>query len=403
MNSACSVSMFDWFYESGSGSVYQFALLLVHFAVFHRVSAFPAEILFILVYEEVKNMPISDAYNKTDRLQQVQLCFWRSKDRRLRTSDIADLLGVSVDTAARYLTELSSDGRLPLARDKWYWYLPKEAKFEVLPVTFTLEEAVSLYLAGRLLTQAQDERNQHMLSALTKVVAVMPETIAPHQHALIDMLRERQRVQPDISGVFGTLALGWATHRVVRLRYTPPRRRTFECLFSPYLLEPSAIGRTIYALGHSTVPEGLRTYKLERIELAELMGDVFTLPPDFDGPALLKRAWGVMYGDETLVEVRLRFSHYVTQRVKETLWHPSQEMQDTSEGCVWTAQIGDTLEIENWIRGWGSNCEVLAPQDLREKIIQDARRTARMYGITAKEQSAPDVLDENLFNDFFGG
>jgi predicted DNA-binding transcriptional regulator YafY len=287
-------------------------------------------------------------------------------------------------------------------KEGWYWYLPKDAKFEVLPVTFTLEEAVSLYLAGRLLTQAQDERNQHMLSALTKLVTVMPKTIAPHQHALIDMLRERQKGQPDISGIFGVLALGWATHRIVRLRYTPPRRRTFECRFAPYLLEPSAIGRTIYALGHSTAPNGLRTYKLERIEFAEATDEVFALPPDFDGPALLKRAWGVMYGDEALIEVCLRFSHYVTRRVKETLWHPSQEIQDTPEGCIWTAQIGDTLEIENWIRGWGSDCEVLAPQDLRNKILQDVRRIARIYGIAFKEQVATDVLDEDMFNDFFG-
>lgn len=347
-------------------------------------------------------MPTSDAYNKTDRLQQVQLHFWRSKDRRLRTSDVADLLGISVDTAGRYLAELSSSGRLPLVKDGWYWYLPKEAKFEVLPVTLTLQEAGSLYLAGRLLTQTQDERNQHAVSALTKLVGVMPDTIAPHQHALIDMLKERQKGQEDKSDVFGVVTLGWATHRIVRLRYTPPRRRTFECRLSIYLLEPSAIGRTMYAIGHSTPPGDLRTYKLERIETAELTDDLFELPSGFDGPALLKRAWGVMYGDEEPVEIRLRFSHYVTKRVKETLWHPSQQLQDTPEGCEWTAQIGDTLEIENWIRGWGSDCEVLAPEKLRDKIVDDVRRSARMYGIAFKESAPSDVLDEDLFNKFFG-
>ena len=64
--------------------------------------------------------------------------------------------------------------------------------------------------------------------------------------------------------------------------------------------------------------------------------------------------------------------------------------------------IGDTLEIENWIRGWGSDCEVISPPDLREKIMHGVRRIARVYGIAFKEQAAPDVLDETLFNDFFG-
>ena len=55
-------------------------------------------------------MPTSDAYNKTDRLHQVQLLFWNSPGKRLRTSEIAVKLDVTEDTALRYLTELSSTG-----------------------------------------------------------------------------------------------------------------------------------------------------------------------------------------------------------------------------------------------------------------------------------------------------
>ena len=245
-----------------------------------------------------------------------------------------------------------------------------------------LAEGVALYLAARLLTQIHDERNEHVLSALSKLISGMPATMAPNQRALLDLARERQKGQPDRSDIFETLALGWATHRIIRLTYAPPHRKTFESQFSPYLLEPSAIGRTFYAIGHSNPPDALRTFKMERIEYAKLTEESFEVPQDFDGPALLKRAWGVMYGDEEPIEVRLRFSHWVTKRVKETLWHPSQQITETSDGCEWTAQIGDTLEIENWIRGWGSDCEVLAPQELREKMIKEARRLAHMYGIT---------------------
>jgi predicted DNA-binding transcriptional regulator YafY len=102
------------------------------------------------------------------------------------------------------------------------------------------------------------------------------------------------------------------------------------------------------------------------------------------------------------VEVRLRFSHWVTKRVKETLWHPSQQITDTAEGCEWLAQIGDTLEIENWIRGWGSDCEVLEPLSLRESIIDHVLRMARMYGITAQRSALFEQPDDNLFNTFFG-
>ncbi len=110
-----------------------------------------------------------------------------------------------------------------------------------------------------------------------------------------------------------------------------------------------------------------------------------------------------MYGDEELVEVRLRFSHFVTKRVKETLWHPSQQINDTADGCEWTAQIGDTLEIENWIRGWGADCEVLAPQELRQSMAQQARRLAHMYGVPQGPSTSSDGPDMGMLSRILKG
>ena len=348
-------------------------------------------------------MPTSDAYTKTDRLQQMQLLFWRNQGRKLRTKEIATLIGVNEDTANHYLAELSTSGRLPVIKEGWYWFLPNDVKLEVLPVTLTLQEAAALYLAGRLLAQTQDKRNQHIVSALTKIIGVMPMGIATHQHALLDMLVAQQANQRDTSQLFSVLALSWATHRTIRLRYTPPRRQTFECLFSPYLLEPSAIGRTFYAIGHSSIVNDLRTYKMERIEAAELTEETFDIPADFDGPALLSRAWGVMYGDEEPVTVVLHFSKWVTKRVYETIWHPSQNLRETAKGCEWTAQIGDLTEILPWIRGWGSDCEVLEPQELREDMQKEARRLAHRYGVASATSTSPDEPDMDLLSNIFEG
>lgn len=349
-------------------------------------------------------MPDSDALNKTDRMQQLQLHFWNNPGRRFRTSEIADYLSVSVDTALLYLNELSGSGeRLPLVKDGWYWYLPEDVTIKLLPLTLTLSEAASLYLAGRLLAMTQNQRNQHVMSALTKLIAVMPDTIAPHQHQLLEMLRERQQGQGNLSHVFEALAMGWAMHRIVKLRYSPPHKRTFECDFAPYLLEPSSIGHTIYAIGKNSTLDTMRTLKLERIDHAELTNKTFEVAADFDGPTLLKRSWGVMYGDEEVVEVHLRFSHLVRKRLKETLWHPSQQIIDTPDGCEWKAQIGDTLEIENWIRGWGEDCEVIAPQALRQRMIDTVRRLAHTYGIEAKPVHASDEPDTELLKQIYGG
>ncbi len=348
-------------------------------------------------------MPISDAYTKNERLQELQLLFWKNPKRRFTTSEIAVSLGVSEDTAMRYLTDLGSKGHLPVVKESRFWVLMEGAAFHLpLPsITLSSSEATALTIAGRLLSQIHDERNTHVTLALLKIVSALPEPIAAHQHRIVEIAKERQQNQLDRSAIFEALAIGWVTQHRVRLRYTTAEGKTFRCTFNPYLFEPTGIGRTIYVIGHSTPPNKLRTLKLERIEQAELLKDeAFDLPTDFDGPGLLKKAWVVMFGEQELMTVRLRFTSRVVTRLKETLWHSTQEIKDTAEGCEMTLSIGDTLEIENWIRGWGSDCEVLEPQALREKMIEDLRRSARTYGFTL---SGADAAGEDLFDTFFGG
>jgi predicted DNA-binding transcriptional regulator YafY len=347
-------------------------------------------------------MPKSDSQNKADRHYRLQKLF-EQPGQRLRTREIAERLGVSEDIAKKDIDELDASHRLPLRKDGQYWILAENSRIPQLQVHLNYAEATALYVAGRQLSQIHDERNRFVVMALTKLVDALPEPLHKHQRTLIELAEQRQKNQPDRSAIFEALAMAWTNRCKVRLLYAAPRKRKYECLFSPYLLEPSGIGRTIYAIGHSDPPGELRTYKFERIESATLTKEQFTPPEDFDGPTLLNRAWGVMFdsGDEDLITVRLRFSHYVTPRVRETLWHPSQEIVDTPVGCELLLCISKTLELENWIRVWGSDCEVLEPAELRQGMIKEARRLAHMYDVL--EQSSSNSPDTGLLGKIFKG
>ena len=80
------------------------------------------------------------------------------------------------------------------------------------------------------------------------------------------------------------------------------------------------------------------------------------------------------------IEVRLRFSPDITWRVKESVWHPSQTLQNLPDGgCILTVNVSNPIEMKPWIRGWGPECEVLAPEGLRKEIAEEARRMAEVY------------------------
>lgn len=342
----------------------------------------------------------TEGWKKFDRLFHLIKLFQGQK-RSWRTKEIAELLGIDEDTANDYLKDLSYSGVLPVARDgrNTPWYLPEGAVIPQLQLSLSYPEAVSLYLAGRLLAQTQDEENWHMTTALRKLVEALPPSLQEQQKTLMELLIFEDTQRPNLSNIFQAMAIGWVKRQSVRLTYAPPRGREFDCLFDPYLLEPSAIGRTIYILGYSSASRALRTYKLERIKRAELTEKSFELSPEFKGSEQLQRAWIVMYGDETPIRVRLRFSATVTPRVRETRWHPGQEITLTREGCEWCALIGDTLEIEPWIRGWGSECEVLEPRALRESLVRHIQQAMRVYGLNAPSTTPrdPAVFDRSLF------
>lgn len=86
-----------------------------------------------------------------------------------------------------------------------------------------------------------------------------------------------------------------------------------------------------------------------------------------------------MHGEEQ-VEVVLQFSSTVSARVRESVWHPSQEVDELKDGgCLFTVRISEPREMLPWIRSWGAEVEVLSPPSVRQAIADEAAGTAAMY------------------------
>jgi predicted DNA-binding transcriptional regulator YafY len=350
-------------------------------------------------------MPTQDWSGRAARLMSLETLLLNYPGRKWRTREIADELGISEDTAARDLKELSRTGRVPLTEEGitagFTWQVSPESRVPLPPLRLDYAQGAALYAAARLLSQQHDERNDAVRTALIQLINILPEPLRPHLEAIAAQLDQPTTPRGNVSTIFTTLSQGWLLRRVVRVAYDPAHARAYECRFSPYLLEPSGIGYTLYFIGRSDPPGALRTFKLERVHRAELTEEPFEVPTDFDGPALLRRAWGVMYGDAEPTHVKLRFSHFVSKRVRETRWHASEVHTETTEGLVWEADIGDVTEIRPWIRGWGADCEVLEPDPLRKEMEREVKRLMRVYKVpqAAETTAGPD---QSLMDDLFG-
>jgi predicted DNA-binding transcriptional regulator YafY len=85
---------------------------------------------------------------------------------------------------------------------------------------------------------------------------------------------------------------------------------------------------------------------------------------------------------------KVRFSKAVASRVRESIWHPSQRLEEESDGSVtFTAKVAGTLEITPWILSWGAEAEVLSPQQRRRRFAEMAERQAALYSDELKVSS----------------
>lgn len=300
--------------------------------------------------------------------------------------ELARELGTHRATIQRDLALLKNMGTNVVRRGSRY-ILDKRGLLH--SVRISTDELLALYLAARLLCRHTDEHNPHVVTVLEKLGAAIRETsplIAHHIQQAAAAVQDRA-IRQNYIHTLEVLTQAWAEGKKVRIRYHSysPNQIT-ERTFSPYFIEPQSSGYASYVFGFDDLRNEIRTFKIERIENAELIDQSYSIPENFDPQDKLSSAWGIIWSQSADVTVILRFAPAVVRRVKESTWHHTQRIEDQPDGsCLFTVRIGSTKEFMPWVRGWGADVEVLEPQTFRQEMIIEAQRMANLY--LAKQSS----------------
>jgi proteasome accessory factor B len=244
-------------------------------------------------------------------------------------------------------------------------------------VRLSYQEAIALVLAGLLLARTLDERNPYVIAALRRLATTLPDIPGAQLKRAADRVETYRQDSAQVA-ILETITEGWGSGRKVKIGYRSPRSGELrQRVIAPYNLEPTASG--IYILCHDKWADDIRSFKLARLESAQLLDERYTIPPDFDPEGHLAGSWGIMTGED-VSEVILQFTAAARPFVEERRWHPSQQIQETPDGgCRLQVQISEPLEMQPWIRSWGAQVEVIAPEWLRERIADDLRQAAGQY------------------------
>jgi len=340
---------------------------------------------------------MESAANKSERLVQLEQILL-SHPHGLRKAEIARKLGVNRSTVGRYIDELSSRHSVPVPIYEENGIIKINRDKYLNQISLTIHEAMAVHLATRLMATRTDKHNPYAASALRKLGQTL-ETFAPliSQHLLASanvMDDVAQRHDPNYLHVLLMLTNAWASGEMVHLWHKHEiTGKVFEYDFAPYFIEPYAVGQTIHVIGWRKPPGEIRTFKIERIQRIEPIKERYTIPTNFNPQEILADAWGIWYTEAEPIEVVLKFHPRVAGRIRETRWHRSEDVTDLPDGhLLWRAKIAEPQEMIPWIRGWGSDVEVLEPEKLRKKLEQETRRLMKIYGLKMQPSQDDPLL-----------
>lgn len=163
----------------------------------------------------------------------------------------------------------------------------------------------------------------------------------------------------------------WAllTRKQVTGQYESPyEAKPVKLTLHPYRL--CLIKSAWYLIAKAAGSPVPRTYRIIRFKSLRMTDQPAVIPRDFNLRDYFGNAWSVFRGKDSH-DVELRFTREAADVVTETVWHHTQKTKRHADGTVTIIFTVDGLdEIVRWIGSWAGRVRVIAPAELRRKVIE---------------------------------
>ncbi|GAB4141210.1 MAG: WYL domain-containing protein [Planctomycetaceae bacterium] len=299
---------------------------------------------------------------------------------------MADEVGVTTRTIRRDLETLRQVG-FPLiekhvsSHGRKHWQL--SPGIESVPLSFTWDEAIALYLARRYL---EPLANTHLWDSAQKAFRKIKSTLGePAVRYLEKMTGAFHRTSVGSgnyskkSEIIDQLMIGIEDRCMTFITYQS-MRSTEPVKYDVYPYGIVFHRNSLYLVAHAVDHGEIRHYKIDRVEDVDVQNLKFTRPDDFDIRKHLEDSFGIYRGNGKQVTVCVRFAPEVTRYVEESHWHHSQKLTREADGGLILEVTLDALEeFKSWVMSFGRHAKVLWPRMLLDEITVELQDTLRQY------------------------
>ena len=332
--------------------------------------------------------------DRTARLLKIEILLSQNPPG-LSVTEIAKRCDVSKRTAYRDLEALESELGVPIWEDAYKrgisegYFLPS--------ITFTQNEAVSLFLAARMTRYYSSCYNSNVISPIMKLATVFPPFLKTRLQKTIEHMQYLPMDHAKIR-IFNNLIQAWLFRHPVIIQYQNLiNKKPVECTVEPYSIEPAIRNYHACLIGYSHLEKKVITFKIDHIVGKVIIKpETYEIPDDFDIDEFLRYSWGTR-ADTKVDIVKLHFSKRTSQEIIDTYHHPTQVIQVQPDGSLLiTFKIKITDAFMSWILSFGKDVEVIKPKSARNRMINHLRVMTDYYGLNKLDKGSIVNGDLNL-------
>lgn len=122
----------------------------------------------------------------------------------------------------------------------------------------------------------------------------------------------------------------------------------------------------------------IRILAVERIQAIEGTDSSFEYPDDFNPEERLSESFGIV--DDDPIKTKIRFSASQARYIKERRWAKEQKITDQEDGSILLEMTtSGWWDVKKWVLSHGAEAEVLTPEELRKKIMEELQMARAKY------------------------
>lgn len=247
---------------------------------------------------------------------------------------------------------------------------------KIPPITFTLEELMTLYFSRGQLSFLQGTPFQDDLDAIFgKIRSSLPPRSVAHLERIAEASVPRFRGFKDYSvqsELLTNLRQALLKQKRCEIVYRPAKREPTTYLVDPYTL--LFFNNGLYIGGYAHNRRDVRLFAIERVQSLKVTAERFDVPEDYSADLLTGTAFGLI-GEGDLYDLDVEFSADIAYLISERIWHPEQRLDYLEDGRIRLRfQASGDKEILSWLYSFLPHVKVRAPEVLKQQFAEGLRQ-----------------------------